>query len=64
MTKSTAGDVLAQAMSGSPVQSVPDMTITRNLSVEQIHLARQQQIADQLLLSVRALAFQVGRLLS
>lgn len=50
MTKSTAGDVLAQAMSGSPVQSVPDMTITRNLSVEQIHLARQQQIADQQLL--------------
>ena len=45
MTKSTAGDVLAQAMSGSPVQS-----ITRNLSVEQIHLARQQQIADQQLL--------------
>jgi hypothetical protein len=26
------------------------MTITRNLSVEQIHLARQQQIADQQLL--------------
>ena len=45
MTKSTAGDVLAQAMSGSPVQS-----ITRNLSGEQIHLARQQQIADQQLL--------------
>ena len=45
MTKSTAGDVLAQAMNGSPVQS-----ITRNLSVEQIHLARQQQIADQQLL--------------
>ena len=45
MTKSTAGDVLAQAMSDSPVQS-----ITRNLSVEQIHLARQQQIADQQLL--------------
>ena len=50
LLKSTAGDVLAQAMSGSPVQSVPDMTITRNLSVEQIHLARQQQIADQQLL--------------
>lgn len=50
MTKSTAGDVLAQAMSGSPVQSVPDMTITRNLSVEQIHLARQQQISDQQLI--------------
>ena len=45
LLKSTAGDVLAQAMSGSPVQS-----ITRNLSVEQIHLARQQQIADQQLL--------------
>lgn len=50
MTKSTAGDALEQAMSGAPVQSVPDMTITRNLSVEQIHLARQQQIADQQLL--------------
>ena len=50
LLKSTAGDVLAQAMSGSPVQSVPYMTITRNLSVEQIHLARQQQIADQQLL--------------
>ena len=50
LTKSTAGDALAQAMSGAPVQSVPDMTITRNLSVEQIHLARQQQIADQQLL--------------
>ncbi|HHH8009421.1 TPA: hypothetical protein ACP2QR_004842 [Escherichia coli] len=49
LLKSTAGDVLAQAMSGSPVQSA-DMTITRNLSVEQIHLARQQQIADQQLL--------------
>lgn len=45
LLKSTAGDVLAQAMSGSPVQS-----ITRNLSVEQIHLARQQQISDQQLI--------------
>lgn len=51
LTKSTgAGDALEQAMSGGPVQSIPDMTITRNLSVEQIHLARQQQIADQQLL--------------
>lgn len=50
LLKSTAGDALEQAMSGAPVQSVPDMTITRNLSVEQIHLARQQQIADQQLL--------------
>ncbi|AMO51355.1 hypothetical protein AKI40_pA008 (plasmid) [Enterobacter sp. FY-07] len=50
LLKSTAGDALEQAMSGSPVQFAPDMTITRNLSVEQIHLARQQQIADQQLL--------------
>ena len=50
MTKSTAGDVLAQAMSGSPVQSVPDMTVKRNMSTEQIHLARQQQISDQQLI--------------
>lgn len=50
LLKSTAGDALEQAMSGSPVQSVPDMTITRNLSVEQIHLARQQQISDQQLI--------------
>lgn len=53
LLKSTAGDALEQAMSGSPVQfapDTPDMTITRNLSVEQIHLARQQQIADQQLL--------------
>ncbi|WP_193161059.1 low temperature requirement protein A [Citrobacter youngae] len=50
MTKSTAGDVLAQAMSGSPVQFVPDMTVKRNMSTEQIHLARQQQISDQQLI--------------
>ncbi|EFC7588674.1 low temperature requirement protein A [Escherichia coli] len=50
MTKSTAGDVLAQAMSGSPVQFAPDMTVKRNMSTEQIHLARQQQISDQQLI--------------
>lgn len=50
MTKSTAGDVLAQAMSGSPVQFAPDMTVSRNMSTEQIHLARQQQISDQQLI--------------
>lgn len=50
LLKSTAGDVLAQAMSGSPVQSVPDMTVKRNMSTEQIHLARQQQISDQQLI--------------
>lgn len=50
MTKSTAGDVLAQAMSGSPVQFAPDMTVKRNMNTEQIHLARQQQISDQQLI--------------
>ena len=49
LLKSTAGDVLAQAMSGSPVQ-LPDMTVKRNMSTEQIHLARQQQISDQQLI--------------
>ena len=38
LLKSTAGDVLAQAMSGC------------NMSTEQIHLARQQQISDQQLI--------------
>ena len=47
LLKSTAGDALEQAMSGSPVQFAPDMTVKRNMSTEQIHLARQQQIADQ-----------------
>lgn len=50
MTKSTAGDALEQAMSGSPVQFAPDMTVKRNMSTEQIHLARQQQISDQQLI--------------
>lgn len=50
LLKSTAGDVLAQAMSGSPVQFAPDMTVKRNMSTEQIHLARQQQISDQQLI--------------
>ena len=50
LLKSTAGDALAQAMSGSPVQFAPEMTVKRNMSTEQIHLARQQQIADQQLL--------------
>lgn len=50
MTKSTAGDALEQAMSGSPVQFAPDMTVSRNMSTEQIHLARQQQISDQQLI--------------
>jgi hypothetical protein len=48
-----------------PVQSVPDMTITRNLSVEQIHLAGSSRLPiSSCCASVRALAFQVGRLLS
>ena len=50
LLKSTAGDALEQAMSGSPVQFAPDMTVKRNMSTEQIHLARQQQIADQQLI--------------
>lgn len=50
LLKSTAGDVLAQAMSGSPVQFAPNMTVKRNMSTEQIHLARQQQISDQQLI--------------
>ena len=50
LLKSTAGDALAQAMSGSPVQFAPDMTVKRNMSTEQIHLARQQQISDQQLI--------------
>ena len=37
-------------MSGSPVQFAPDMTVSRNMSTEQIHLARQQQISDQQLI--------------
>jgi hypothetical protein len=37
-------------MSGSPVQFAPDMTVKRNMSTEQIHLARQQQISDQQLI--------------
>ena len=45
LLKSTAGDALEQAMSGSPVQFVK-----RNMSTEQIHLARQQQISDQQLI--------------
>lgn len=50
LLKSTAGDALEQAMSGSPVQFAPDMTVKRNMSTEQIHLARQQQISDQQLI--------------
>lgn len=50
LLKSTAGDALEQAMSGSPVQFAPDMTVSRNMSTEQIHLARQQQISDQQLI--------------
>lgn len=50
LLKSTAGDVLAQAMSGSHVQFARDMTVKRNMSTEQIHLARQQQISDQQLI--------------
>lgn len=37
LLKSTAGDA-------------PDMTVKRNMSTEQIHLARQQQISDQQLI--------------
>ena len=50
LLKSIAGDALEQAMSGSPVQFAPDMTVKRNMSTEQIHLARQQQISDQQLI--------------
>ncbi|HHH0396963.1 TPA: hypothetical protein ACPZM8_004255 [Yersinia enterocolitica] len=50
LLKSTAGDALEQAMRGSPVQFAPDMTVSRNMSTEQIHLARQQQISDQQLI--------------
>ena len=50
LLKSTAGDALEQAMSGSPVQFAPDMTVKRNMSTEQIHLARQRQISDQQLI--------------
>lgn len=50
LLKSTAGDALEQAMSGSPVPLAPDMTVKRNMSTEQIHLARQQQISDQQLI--------------
>ena len=50
LLKSTAGDALEQAMSGSPVQFAPDMTVKRNMRTEQIHLARQQQISDQQLI--------------
>ncbi len=53
MTKSTAGDALAQVMEGGAVQFAPanlNQPPQRNLSTEQIHLARQQQIADQQLL--------------
>lgn len=50
LLKSTAGDALEQAMSGSPVQFAPNMTVKRNMSTEQIHLARQQQISDQQLI--------------
>ena len=50
LLKSTAGDALALAMSGYPVRFAPDMTVKRNMSTEQIHLARQQQISDQQLI--------------
>ncbi|MCS2159628.1 low temperature requirement protein A [Scandinavium sp. H11S7] len=51
LTKSAVGDALSDVLNGSPAPSIPDMTVRHNPSVEQIHLARQQQVADQQLLN-------------